>query len=746
MTAFAVLVAMSVACGGSPEEFIARGDRFLAEEKYREAAVEYRNAVGADEKSGLARHRLAQALMMMGELSPAVGEFVRAADLLPDDDDVQLDAARALLQAQQFEDARTRAEIVLKREPKHVEALIVRAHALAGLKDFDLAIESMEDAIEIDPTRSASHVRLGALQRLSGEGEVAESAYKHAVALNPQSPGPHLALANYYWRTGQRQNAEAAVRGALNVDKTNVKSNRALARLLLATNRSAEAEAPLRVIAEHSTELPDKLVLADYLALRKRYDEAIVILQQLTANAASATAANVRIAGIRYEQGQPQEAHRLLDALIAEQPNNGDLLVVRGRWQLSEKKIDEALATAQAAINVSPKLAPAHGLLGTVYTTKGQIEDAIKAFNEVVAITPRSLAARVQLARLHLAAGRAEAALDAARDALRVDPTSGDAQFEVARALFATGDLTRAEVELRRVMEVAPNFADVQLLYGELQRRRRNRVEARRAYERALEIDPNLVEALAGLVTLDVGDKQLAQARRRVDAQLQKTPDRAPLLLLAARTYATAGDAAAAEKTLRRAIEVDPAFFPAYNVLGQFYVQRSQLDEARREYEALAAKRPNDVAALTMVGMILQVQGKHDEAQKRYEQILAIDKTAAVAANNLAYMYAESGGNLDIALQLAQTAKASAPDNPDVNDTLGWVYYKRNLASMARDPLEQSAKADPKNATYQYHLGLVYAKIGEIGKARAALEQVLVLQPNFEKASEVKTALAGLPR
>jgi Flp pilus assembly protein TadD len=63
-----------------------------------------------------------------------------------------------------------------------------------------------------------------------------------------------------------------------------------------------------------------------------------------------------------------------------------------------------------------------------------------------------------------------------------------------------------------------------------------------------------------------------------------------------------------------------------------------------------------------MLGTILDLQGKTQEAKARYNRALQIDPRAAVAANNAAWIDATStGGNLDLALQLAQTAKAQLP-------------------------------------------------------------------------------------
>ena len=65
-----------------------------------------------------------------------------------------------------------------------------------------------------------------------------------------------------------------------------------------------------------------------------------------------------------------------------------------------------------------------------------------------------------------------------------------------------------------------------------------------------------------------------------------------------------------------------------------------------------------------------------------------------------------------------------------MNDTLGWVYYKRNMAALAVAPLKKSVERVPNNATYRYHLGLAYAKTGEPQKAREMLTEALKLEPN----------------
>ena len=145
-----------------------------------------------------------------------------------------------------------------------------------------------------------------------------------------------------------------------------------------------------------------------------------------------------------------------------------------------------------------------------------------------------------------------------------------------------------------------------------------------------------------------------------------------------------------------------------------------------------------------MVGMILETQGKREEAKRWYEATVRATDDAPVAANNLAMIYAEEGTNLDIALQLATTAKQGLPDNPYVDDTLGWIYYKKNLPALAIGPLQESLKRLPDNPEVVYHLGLAYAKMGDKAKARAMLKHALELNPNFAGNDIARNTLSSI--
>jgi Flp pilus assembly protein TadD len=216
------------------------------------------------------------------------------------------------------------------------------------------------------------------------------------------------------------------------------------------------------------------------------------------------------------------------------------------------------------------------------------------------------------------------------------------------------------------------------------------------------------------------------------------------VLILAARTYAAGGDLTRTEQTLMKVLDVAPDSQQAYSLLGQLYLSQKKLAQAREKFEELGKRQSKPVAPETMIAMILQMEGKDAEAQKRYEKVMTIDPRAPVGANNLAWIYAESGGNLDVSLQLAQTAKAGLPESPDVDDTLGWIYYKKNLVVQALPPLRAAVLKNGQNPDYQYHLGLALVKSGDAVGGRQSIEKALQLNPNFSGAADARKTLATL--
>jgi tetratricopeptide (TPR) repeat protein len=744
---FALAASIS-ACKKDPEvakrEFFASGNTYFDQQKYNEAAVQYRNAVQQDPKFGEARLKLAETYTNLKDFRNAYREYIRAADLLPSNVDAQIKAGTLLLLGDQAEDARTRADKALALDPKNVKAQVLRANALAGMKDLDGAIKDINEAIRLDPSQASSYANLGELQLAQGHKAEAEAAFNKAVQTNPNDVGAQLAFANYLWSTGRAQDAEAALKKAAALDPKNLLANQALATFYAASNRRAEAEPYLKKYVELSGTGPAKLELADYYIGSNRVPDATTVLQDLAKDQQYFAEAKTRLAALAFAAGKHEEGHKIVDEVLAKQANNAQALLTKARFLLAEHKNDDALTKAKAAVTADPQSVMGHYLLGTIYANRSDPEGAGQEFREVLKLNPRAVPAQLQLAQLEMRRGAGGSSVQLAEQAVSNQPQNPIARLVLVKSLTAKGDLPRATQELDKLLKDYPNASPVHTQAGVLAMLRKDSAGARKEFEKAYVLDNKSIEALAGLCAIDVGSGKIPDALKRIDDQRQKTPKNAMLEVLAARTHIAAQDAGNAEAALRRAIEYDSGNLTAYVMLGQVYLSQKKMDQAVGEFESVTKVQPKNVAAHTMIGMILQTQGKNAEAQKKYEQIMTIDSRSPVAANNLAWIYAEAGTNLDQALQLAQTAQAALPEQPEVNDTLGFVYLKKDLATLAVPPLRVSVEKDPKNPVYHYRLGLAYSKTGDEAAARRELEASLKLSPSSPNAEDARKILANL--
>jgi len=150
------------------------------------------------------------------------------------------------------------------------------------------------------------------------------------------------------------------------------------------------------------------------------------------------------------------------------------------------------------------------------------------------------------------------------------------------------------------------------------------------------------------------------------------------------------------------------------------------------------------VPATVMIATILTIQGQKEEGLEGFEKVLTLDPQNAVAANNVAWHYAETGGNLDVALGLAQTAKSKLPNRAEVSDTLGYIYYKKGLTGSAVTSLEEATRQAPNNAGMRYRLALAYLQNGDRDRARSSFAQALQINPAFSQAEDAKRQLASI--
>jgi len=194
---------------------------------------------------------------------------------------------------------------------------------------------------------------------------------------------------------------------------------------------------------------------------------------------------------------------------------------------------------------------------------------------------------------------------------------------------------------------------------------------------------------------------------------------------------------------LRHAIQSDATSSRAYSMLANVLLVAGKLEAALVEFDQMSSRDAKNLSTATMAAMIVHSQNKTADAKKRYEAIVSADPTAAVAANNLAWIYQEEGGKLDEALRLAQAAATRLPESPEVQDTIGMIYVKKELPALAVSAFERSIDKAPDNPSYHYHLALALSKSGNSQRARQSAEQAIKLKPDYPEALKLLAQVKG---
>jgi predicted Zn-dependent protease len=127
-----------------------------------------------------------------------------------------------------------------------------------------------------------------------------------------------------------------------------------------------------------------------------------------------------------------------------------------------------------------------------------------------------------------------------------------------------------------------------------------------------------------------------------------------------------------------------------------------------------------------------------------WEQILKINPSHAVALNNLAFIKAQEGVDLDQALTMSQRARQAMPSSPEVSDTLGWIYIKKNLSEDAVRVFRDLTTQVPKNPVFHYHYGMALLQKGDKPSARREFEMALANNPSTGDKAKIQELMNKL--
>jgi putative PEP-CTERM system TPR-repeat lipoprotein len=456
---------------------------------------------------------------------------------------------------------------------------------------------------------------------------------------------------------------------------------------------------------------------------------------------------------------------------------------------LQDERAEAALSLAKRLVEGQPEQAHTHNLLGTVYLATGapdearehlvraleldrlDLDAAADALRRVIDLDPDNAWARVALAGSAFSQNQPEEAISLVQPVLE---TSVDAQLMMAAIEIDRGNMVRAREIVQTGLKTDPTNARAYNMLGTMDSTDGNYEAAARNFAAAARLNPERPSFHLNLARaqLAIGDQEAA--RKAIANARALDPNASQLAILEIVLFTRDGDYVRAERLLENLEKsgFDPV--TRLSILGELRTAQRQHAEAAEAYKAAYAGKPSqrlairawradaaaghadptailrnwieqtpdDATVLTALGNWHLDHDEIETAQQHLEQAVEIDGTHALALNNLAWIYDETGD--ERALATAEQAYRLQPESPAIADTLGWIHLKSGNSVAALGFLRQAAEAVPSDPGIQYHLAMAYVESGDVASAKKILMDLLASDRDFSNREDAQRALASL--
>jgi len=772
----AALLALS-SCNRDPnvakKRYVESGNKYFEKGKYKEAVLMYRDALQKDRKFGQAHYRLGLTYLKMNSLQEGVRSLRRALEFLGPNDAERWDAIvrlSAIFVTVGGRDKQLQAEVeancklLLDRDPNsfdghHLNAELQTVRAMDALRTgsrdeakklLDDALEEYQKADSIKPGQVNVMEEIAGVYGLEGNFPAAEQMYRKVLASDKTQVRAYLSLYDLAVRQRRADVAEQVLKEGYRNNPKEFLFLQRLAFLYRAENRHDDMIKTLDEIKAHAKEYADAYIavgnfylwLADYDSAIREYGDGMAKDPKRRPDYQK------HIIEVLLRQGKRAEAAAINDEILKNNSNDPDAKSLDASLKLDKGDILRAQAELQQVVTQSPDNPVAHYNLGRAYAMRREWEQARQQFAKAIEIRSDYLGARLAMAQLMGVRGEYPAAIKAAQQALAVDPNNLTARLIWSAALVNLKRYPEAHAMLDALQARNPNSPDVLFQQAQLDLVENKYKDAETTFRKAYDLNPANPRGLLGLTEAYMVQGKSDQAMATLQTEADKAPARLDLQVALADTAARTGRFdIAIQRYQRVADSLQKGSKQRADVLlrmGEAYRRKGDLENSIASLEKAREISPDSIMVLSNLALVLDQASRWPEAKKVYEVALKIDPNNAIALNNLAYLESEHGGDLNEAQTLAQRAKQFLPNRPEISDTLGWIYLKRNLPDNAADIFAELVRANPHSSTFRYHLGQAYNQKGDRAAATRELNAALRENPPAPEEKDIKELLRRL--
>lgn len=758
------------------------------------AMVELRNVFSLDPDHRGARTTMAQILFEKGDLRGAYSNYLVVAEKHPDDLDARITLSEIAFRIRNWDEFERHSEVVAEASPDTPRGrliLLVRQYREAVLDEDAPAQEALiaqaqDLRAELPQSAFLSEILVDGYTR-SGRHDDALAVVDTMIERDADNPDLHKRRIEILARLGDISAVEQGLKTLTERFPDDLEAKQQLMRLYLSRQDFESAETFLRELADPTAEDPQFFVdlvlfLAEvkgvdaaraeldrgiaqspnpdrFVAMRAVFDfssgqqdQAITALEGLLADAEPSDQTNdirVMLANMLDARDNEVGARRQVEMVLAADSDHVGALKKQAEWQIEGDSPDAAIANLRLALDAAPEDVEAMRLMVDAYTRAGNNTLARDFLSLAVDTSNNAPDLSLRMARDLIREERYSSAEDVLLESLRGHEDNVTLLAALGQLYIRMEDLARAEQAadtLRRIGTEQTERIANQLNAGILSARQGNEEAIRFIEELATSEDADLSSKLdllrARLVSGDV-DGAVSYAQEL----LAEAPDNESLRFALATAHTAAGDLEAAEDAYRRLVETNPERPRVWLELSRVLIRKGDLDASRQAIEGGLAAVPQSTDLLWAKASILEREQDIDGAIEIYEQLYQQNSGSVIIANNLASLlstYRDDEADLERAWNIARRLRDA--DVPALQDTYGWIVYRRGNPEEALPYLQQAAEGLPDDPIVQAHLGTALAALERNEEALSAFQRAVELAGSADTRPQIETARAEISR
>ena len=766
-----------------------RGMQLLEGGEPEKALLEFRNALQLNEDALEPRLEFARIRLAQGNVQGAIGNFLKvieldenhlearttagrlllqydndpdsarehitaAAELAPDDIDVRALVAGLAQKEERFEEAETLASDLLKDAPGNILAVSILVAQKVTAEDFAGVVTLIDEALLSNPEELSLHVaKLQALEALGDQGAIGVQL-EDMAALFPDNSQVAQGRVQWFLNQGDATSAIAAQRNLASIFTDEPSHALQVAALLNQFEGTEAARAELTRLSQGDAhKVTFVRALADFEFQQGNSDQAISLLEDLiNTDLAEDDAHDTQgqLANVLRASGDTARALEIAEKVIGENPAHVETLKLRALSALDDDRPQNAISDLRAALAVQEQdpailmmLALAHERNGSVGLAQERMALAVQASGSGVLESLRYAEFLTRQDKADIALTALKNAYEKHGDVPALLAGIGQVQLELSDWTGATDTVARlaALADDPQNKRIAQEL-QLAILNGE-QRFDQSIGVLRDMWDAAGES----TSAMENLVRNYVLSGKTEDAADFLDGILKDDVANMRANLLRGALHAFEGEVEDAEFRYRKVIDDHPDAENGYGALASLLAFQGRQDEADATIAAGIENAQNTERLLFSRASRLEQEQDYEGAIAIYEQLYAANKVSDVLANNLASLLSEfrdDPESLERAFNISKRLRNST--QPAFQDTYGWILYKRGEYEQAVKPLKAASEGAPNNVFVQYHLGMVYEKLGQKELAITQLTRALELGEGMTLPvlDEVRKTLADL--